>query len=159
MKAWIFLLCCAFAADASAFQSIYIVRHAEKVDNSKDPQLSEKGQKRALDLASHLRDAAVQAIFVTEYQRTQKTAAPLAGLLKVQTTIIGAAELAKLVALLQADTGNGAALVVGHSNTVPALVKALGANINWEIADDEYDRLVIVTPIKSSAPVVNILRY
>lgn len=159
MKNWFFVFVFLLANDVCAFQTIYLVRHAEKFDNSKDPQLSLKGQKRALDLALHLRDASVRAIFVTEYQRTQKTAEPLAELIKVQPRIIGGAELAQLVEQLHLDTGSGAALVVGHSNTVPALLKALGGTVKWVIAEDEFDRLVIVTPIKSAEPVVSILRY
>ncbi len=159
MKNWIFILCCLLANEVYAFQTIYLVRHAEKQSGGSDPQLSLQGQRRALDLAMHLRDASVQAIFVSEYQRTQKTAQPLADLLKIKPTVIPGKDFSQLVALLKADTSNGAALVVGHSNTVPEIVQALGVPVTWTLAEDEYDRLVVLTQTKSAPPVISILRY
>ena len=162
MKNWILVLCLLFTGEVFAFQTIYIVRHAEKQDDSKDPQLSLQGQKRAVDLALHLRDASVQAIYVSEYQRTQKTAAPLADLLKLQPAVMDSNKLEKFAIQLLADTSAGAALVVAHSNTVTTLLKALGAPVKWEIAENEFDRFVIVTPAaaaKTAAPIVNLIRY
>ncbi len=157
MKKWLLLSLWLFATQASAFQTLYIVRHAEKVDDSKDPVLSLQGKKRALDLASHLRDAGVQSIFVTEYQRTQKTAEPLAELLNVKPTV-SEKDLTRFAAQLLADKSSDTALIVGHSNTVPDLVKALGADVKWQIADQEFDRLVVVTLTKAG-PIVSMLRY
>ena len=45
---------------------------------------------------------------------------------------------------LKAATGN--VLVVGHSNSVPDIVKALGGTAAITIADDEFDNLFIVRP-------------
>jgi phosphohistidine phosphatase SixA len=42
------------------------------------------------------------------------------------------------------EHGAGTVLVVGHSNTVPAIVEALGAPAVGAIADDEYFHLFIV---------------
>jgi hypothetical protein len=36
---------------------------------------------------------------------------------------------------------SGAVLVVGHSNTLPELVRAFGGAPGADIADNEYDRL------------------
>ncbi len=157
MKKCLLLSLLFLATQAHAFQTLYIVRHAEKVDDSKDPGLNLQGKKRALDLAAHLRDAGVQSIFVTEYQRTQKTAEPLAELLSVKPALTDK-DLAKFAAQLLADKSSDAALIVGHSNTVPDLVKALGVDVKWQIADKEYDRLVVVT-LSKPAPIVSILRY
>ncbi len=67
----------ALSQSAYAFQSIYIVRHAEKRDaSSKDPELSVEGQARAANLAKALRDSEITAIYTSEYLRTQKTAPP-----------------------------------------------------------------------------------
>ena len=157
MKRWLLLTLWLLASQAHAFQTLYIVRHAEKVDDSKDPGLNLQGKKRALELAMHLRDAGVQSIFVTEFQRTQKTAEPLAELLSVKPTVADK-DLAKFAAQLLADRSNEAALIVGHSNTVPDLVKALGVDVKWQIADKEYDRLVVITLTKP-APIMSMLRY
>jgi hypothetical protein len=42
-------------------------------------------------------------------------------------------------------TLNGAVLVVGHSNTLPELVRLFGGAPGADIADNEYDRLYQVT--------------
>lgn len=157
MKKWFLIFGCLFSTNVHAFQTVYIVRHAEKQDDSRDPDLSLLGKKRALDLALHLRDASIQAIFVSEYQRTQKTAQPLAELLHIKSSVAHK-DLNKFAAQLLDDKSSEAALVVGHSNTVAELVRALGAPVKWQIADAEFDRLVIVTLTKPT-PIVSILRY
>ena len=142
---------------AYAFQSIYIVRHAEKKDASKDPELSEQGQTRAASLAKALHDSDIGAIFTSEYLRTQKTAAPLADALKIKATAI--ADSAKLIKTLKDDTSSKSALVVGHSNTVPELLKALGSDQKIDLGENEFDRLYILTPQKSGKPIINLIRY
>src|SRR5687768_3222599 len=59
--------------------TVFIVRHAEKApEPADDPVLSDIGQRRASDLAAMLADAGVDAILVSELQRTSLTAQPLA---------------------------------------------------------------------------------
>jgi phosphohistidine phosphatase SixA len=147
----------ALSSSAFAFQTIYIVRHAEKVDESRDPELSLQGQKRAVNLALLLRDAQVKRIFVTEFKRTMSTAQKMAEQNQITPQVIPGKEIDKLIADLHAESDN--ALVVGHSNTVPSILKALGMTDVKYIEDNEYDRLVIVHLSKTSAPVFNILRY
>ena len=71
-----------------------------------------------------LKDAGITAIFATQYKRTQQTAAPLAAALGVTVVTIPSADTARLVAKVKAAPGN--VLVVGHSNTVPDVIKGLG---------------------------------
>ena len=138
-------------------QSIYLVRHAEKVDDSYDPVLSLQGQKRAIDLALHLRDAEIKKIYVTEFRRTQKTAEVLAAQINVAAQVLPAKEIQKLVAALKSETDN--VLVVAHSNTLPDILKALGATKVIPLADNEYDRLVLVQMKKDAPLSMQILRY
>jgi hypothetical protein len=42
-------------------------------------------------------------------------------------------------------TTNGNALVVGHGNTIPDIIEALGINNPVNIPDDDYSELLIVT--------------
>ncbi len=49
-------------------------------------------------------------------------------------------------------------LVIGHSNTVPAIVAKLGG-VTPPMADAEYDRMVIVQTRGSGKPIVLNLRY
>lgn len=142
-----FVIC---ATDALA-QHVFLVRHAERADTvnggqpmmAADPNLSEAGRRRAESLATVLRDARITAIFVTEYKRTQETAAPLAKALGISPTVVTSKDTLGLVARVRESTGN--VLVVGHSNSVPNIITALGVVNAPPIADTEYDNLFIVT--------------
>lgn len=137
-----FLLLSAFLSTATAQSTIFIVRHAEKADATKDPDLSEAGRARAEALAKTVRDANITAIYATEFKRTQQTVAPLAKVLGITVTILPAKDNAALIAKLRASNGN--ALVVGHGDTIPDLIKALGISDPINIAENDYDNLVAV---------------
>ena len=136
---------------------VFLVRHAEKLDDSNDPPLSEQGQARAAALARLLADAGITRVFSTGYARTRLTAQPLADRLGAEVEIYDPRDPAALVRRL-ADAG-GRALVVGHSNTTPGLVQALGGDPGGPIAEDEYDRLYVVTLTPGAPPETVLLRY
>lgn len=150
------ILACQLSAAAWS-QTIFIVRHGEKVDESRDPQLSLKGKQRAVNLAMHLRDADIKQVYATEFQRTQMTAAPLADARQLVLTPYVAKESASFgKTLLSAETNT---LVVGHSNTLLDILKGMGITDVKPVADDEYDRLIIVTLNKNASPSYILLRY
>ena len=137
---FVFAVCLSVTA---AQPTIFIVRHAEKAASvGKDPDLSETGRARAEALAKTLKDANVAAIYVTEFKRTQQTAAPLAKALGISVTNVPAKDIATLTAKLRASNGN--ALVVGHGDTIPNLIRALGVSAPINIAENDYDNLFIV---------------
>lgn len=140
-----------------AASTIFLVRHAEKVDESRDPLLSERGMQRAQSLALHMRDAAIGKIYVTEFQRTRLTATPLAELTQIAITKYAAKDSVKLAEQLQQETGT--VLVVAHSNTLAAIATALGVREVKPVADDEYDRLIVIHLQEGKAPVMTVLRY
>jgi broad specificity phosphatase PhoE len=124
---------------------IFVVRHAEKATaDGNDPDLSVAGQKRAETLAHILKDSQITSVFVTEFKRTQETGAPTARAAHLESTVIPAKDLAGLVAKLRALNGN--ALVVGHGNTIPDLLKALGITTPIEIPEDDYREIFIMLP-------------
>ena len=138
---------CAFAAPAL----IIVVRHAEKAAApAADPPLTPQGRQRADEFARLVQTWAspanpVRAIFASEVLRTQQTVAPLGAIAHVPVTISPAKEIEALVKKIRAIEG-GIVVVAGHSNTVPAIVEALGGEVGLQIADAEYDRVFIVTP-------------
>jgi phosphohistidine phosphatase SixA len=142
------LLALALAAPAMAQHTVFLVRHAERADStpgksptmSADPDLSEAGRTRAEHLAQTLKDANITVIFATEFKRTQQTAAPLAKALGLTVTIVPTES--ELVTRLKTVKGN--ALVVGHSNTVPEIIKRLGVTTPVSIGDDDFDNLFLV---------------
>jgi broad specificity phosphatase PhoE len=127
---------------------IFLVRHAERADAGgpaqADPSLTETGRARAAALAKELRDAGITAIYTSEFRRAQQTAAPLAKSLGVKVEVIPARDSAALLANLHTASGN--VLVVGHSNTVPEIIKALGVSSPLTIAEKDYDDLFLVVP-------------
>ena len=128
---------------------VYVVRHAERADTTRDPSLSETGRARADALAATLRDAGIGAIVTSQYARTRETAAPLAAALGLSPHVVAAASpvaahadsVARAVARFGA---HGAVLVVGHSNTVSAIVAALGGPRLPDLCDADYDNLLVV---------------
>jgi phosphohistidine phosphatase SixA len=127
----------------SAQPIVVIVRHAEKATNGgNDPDLSSAGRARAEALARILKDSGITAIFTSEFKRTQETAAPAATATHVTPTVVAAKDTAALVTKLHQLNGN--ALVVGHGDAIPNIVKALGINSPINIPDADYSELLIV---------------
>lgn len=136
---------------------VFIVRHAEKASaTDPDPSLSEEGKARALALADALRDAQVSAIFVTPRKRTSETALPLATAARLTPTVVSfganTPEHAASVAAAVRSSGAAAILVVGHSNTVPAIIAALGGPRMPDLCDAAYANLYIVRIPASGTP-------
>jgi broad specificity phosphatase PhoE len=140
----LFLLVFVSVSTASAQPVVVIVRHAEKAaSGGNDPELSSAGRARADALARILKDSGITAIFTSEFKRTRETAAPTATSIGVTATVVPATDTDALVSKLHQLNGN--ALVVGHGDTIPNLIKALGINSPVNIPDADYSELLIVT--------------
>jgi probable phosphoglycerate mutase len=138
--------------------TVFLVRHGEKVDQSRDPELSPAGYVRAATLAHALQNADIQHVHSTEYIRTLKTAEPLASIQGLEVEVYDPSELKTFAEKLR-QTG-GRHLVVGHSNTTPRMVELLGGEPGSEIHEpDEYDRLYLLTIDSSGAVGTILLRY
>lgn len=142
----------ALAADAV----LYVVRHAEKATEPKeDPPLTPEGQARAEALAKLLSDVTLAGVHSTAWTRTRTTATPTA---KAKGLEVEAYDDPKpLLAAIRAEGGNH--LVVGHSNTIDALVREAGGDGGPPVADTEFDRLYVVVLPDGRAPTTIRLRY
>lgn len=149
----------AAAQPAEAQRTVILVRHAEKAEATKDAALSEAGRARARTLAAMLADAGVTAIYASEYKRTRETAEPLAAALRLPIQAFPAADKAGLVECLRTRHAEDIVLVVGHSDTLPDLMKLLGHPIVEKIDDDDYGRLFILVPRPGLPPAVFRLKY
>ncbi|MDW8284279.1 MAG: phosphoglycerate mutase family protein [Myxococcales bacterium] len=129
---------------AAPLTQVLIVRHAEKADTSADPDLSPAGQARAQALAHVAAKAGVQAIFVTQFRRTQQTAQPLAQQLGLPMVQVAASDTAGLVQRILARHAGQVVLVVAHSNTMAQIVSALGGPAIEPIREADYDNLLVV---------------
>jgi len=123
---------------------VYLVRHAERhEDGTNDPPLSQIGWQRAALLAETLRDAELTHIHTTDFKRTRATGGPTADRSGLDMTSYDPRDLAGFAQRLRTTPGRH--LVLGHSNTTPDLVAALGGDPGTPIAEMEYDRLYVVT--------------
>ena len=100
-------------------------------------------------------------MFVTEYERTVQTARPLASRLGLTPTVNKADDTPGLVARIRALGPSARVLIAGHSDTLPAILAALGYATPVTIAKGEFDNLFVVLPGKPAGapPVVLRLRY
>jgi phosphohistidine phosphatase SixA len=163
----VMVILAAVAAVASGQRAIIVVRHAEKALDANEPgvPLSEAGRARAARLAQMLAASSVTAIYATETERARQTAEPLARALKVDVRTYSprdaAGKLAPKLLLdrLKKDDPSGIVLVVGHQNTVPDLLVALGHAEKLEIGDKQFDDLFVVMPKTGAAPTVLRLKY
>ena len=124
---------------AAAPHIIYLTRHGEKAAEGKDPDLTAQGQARARTIAAMLGKAGIGAVYSSATNPTRQTAQPLAAKLGVDIETYDAGKPQAMIAKVKAAPAP--VLVVGHSNTVPDLVKALGGAPGAPIGDEEYDRL------------------
>jgi phosphohistidine phosphatase SixA len=127
--------------------TVIIVRHAEKniEPNNPDPDLSSAGQARAQEIARMFGDSGVQAIYATQYKRTQQTVAPLANRLGLSVSSIDAKQSAELTRRILSNNRGQTIFIAGHNNTVPEIVNILSGENFPIIPESEYDNMFIVT--------------
>jgi phosphohistidine phosphatase SixA len=104
-----------------------------------------------------LRSADIRYVFTTEYLRTRQTAAPTAQAQRLEVVAVSSKDPEAVIT--QARQAKGNVLIVGHSNTIPDLLKRLGVKDTTTIADTEYDSLFIVVRPESGEPTLVRLRY
>ena len=137
--------------ESQATTTIIFVRHAEKAAlPADDPGLSAAGRRRVAELTRQLVDAdvvaGVDAIYTTQYLRTQETARPLADALDLPINQYDAADTEEVLETILKRHKGKIILVVAHSNTVPVLIANLGASKKVPpIAEDEYDNIYIIS--------------
>lgn len=157
------LVAVVFPGRAPAATTVVVVRHAEKVDEpgNRDPELSEAGVERAVGLTRLLRDVPLSAVYSSDYIRTRKTAEPVAAHAGVQVLLRDPREAAALRDEILRDHPGGVSLVVGHSNTVPLMLGALGVADPPAIAEDQYDDyfIVVIPDEAGAAPTLLHLHY
>ena len=122
----------------------YVVRHAERVDNSRNSALSAAGLKSAEDLKDTLLSKKIDLVYVSTFIRTQQTAQPTATAKSLPLIIYKPDTTAGFISHLKKIKGKGV-LVVGHSDTVPEIVSGLSHQAVASIPDNDFDNLYIIT--------------
>ena len=128
--------------------TVILVRHAERAtEPANDPILTEAGTQRAQALKEVLRGAGVTSVITTHLQRTQLTAKPLAetnGLSFIVVRAGGSGHVDSVAAAVNRRPAGDVVLVVGHSNTIPAIVGALGGPKLPDLCDMQYSMLYVL---------------
>ena len=142
----LFLLLLGPIGIAQEVTTYYLIRHAEKVRTDKtnrDPHLTVEGQQRAQSWSNILAEVPFDKVFSTPYHRTKETAQPLAMAKNLPITLYNPRSLYD--AEFQEQSKGKIVLVVGHSNTTPALAnKIIGQEKYPQIDDDKNGNLYIL---------------
>lgn len=132
----------------SSGQTIYIVRHAEKMETSgnmmSDVPLSLEGKQRAEALKDLLKEEQIGGVYSTNTDRTKSTAAPTARQFGIEIQTYGPRPDSAFAAMVRTLDSN--VLIVGHSNTVDDLVNLImqEKKIPHDLDEKEYDNLYIL---------------
>jgi len=167
------LLCVVMASAQDNFQpkTVFLIRHAEREDEPRqDPPLKKEGVARAQELARLLANAGIKAIYTSQFARTKQTAEPLAtklGLTLAAISLksnpanprqIAAESTSEVVNKIMERTGENV-LVVGHSNSIPDVIKMLGGDVVPTIDERKFDDLFIVTVYAKGKAKVTHMKY
>jgi broad specificity phosphatase PhoE len=139
--------------ELQATTTVLLVRHADTdaaMMAADDPPLNERGRERAEILADVLEYIdvvdGVDAIYVSEFRRTQQTAEPLAKRLGIEMTVADPYDVEPFMAQLLRDHKGEIVLIVTHSDAIsPLVVELHGSKHLPVIAPDEHDQLYVVT--------------
>ena len=151
--------------------TVFLIRHAERgQEPAQDPALSEAGVARAEALARLLSGAGVKAVYTSQFARTKQTAEPLAKLLGIPVNPVplgvkpdkprevSEQSIRELKSKIEGHAGE-AVLVVGHTNSIPDLIRELGGDVVPNIPEDKFDNLFVVTVYAPGRAKVVHLKY
>ncbi len=124
---------------------VIVTRHVEKAGAPADnPGPSNVGQRRAEQLAEMFGESGVDAVFATHYLRSFATATPLAHHLGMPVHVYDAADTDVMLARINKEHRFDTVFVVGHSNTVPDIVRALSGKRVADIDEGRYGDIFLV---------------
>ena len=150
-----------FSTFSRPVTTVILVRHAEKKiePNNQDPDLAPEGVERAQEIARVFGEAGINAIYATQYKRTQQTVKPLADRTGVDVNLLDASQTDELINRIHAANRGQTVFVAGHNNTVPAIVSTLSGETFPVIPESEYNNLYIVTIYRFGKAKVLKLKY
>ena len=131
----------------------YIVRHAEKEDNTPNSLLSPAGRQRAEILKDSLLHKGIDAIFASPFIRTQETANPLALAIHKPVAIYRQNAIDSIVAVIK-SSNNRNILLVGHSGPLPAIIEGLTGQKIKQLGENEYDNFYIIKTKKGKTELI-----
>ena len=142
---------------------VFALRHADRTPDPQD-DLSPKGLARARLLARMLSESGVSTAFCSSAKRTQMTVQPLRDVLGERLTIMkistsSTSHVQDIVDGVTALPDDAVAMIVGHSDTVPEIVRKFTAKTVDEIKAGEFDKLFVLSIRTGGASTVAQTRY
>ena len=153
----VFLLVGSWTWNSLGTVTVIFVRHADTTGSEAQRPLTAAGALRAESLAKMLQDVPLAAVYVNELPRTRATGQGVAALTGAELIEVPSADFDKLPGMIKRHKGE-VVLVVGHSNTVPELIKRLGGE-SAEIGETDFSQLLILTTGLLESTRVLPLRY
>jgi broad specificity phosphatase PhoE len=133
-----------FGQSQNTTTNYYFIRHAEKADSSKNPDLSEKGLERAQEWQLLFSELSFDAIYSTDFNRTIQTIKPISVKQNKNFTLYNPKTID--IEAFKKETLGKTILIVGHSNTIPNMVnQIINQNKYKDIEDTVFGNLYIVT--------------
>ena|SRR6266511_2686158 len=157
MKIIYLLLLSLIILSCSSAHYCYIVRHAEKLDNTPFSLLSPAGHQRAAILRDSMLNKKIDLIFATFLIRTQETASPLAQSLHKPLLIYRHDAIDSIVSVIK-GLKNKNVLLVGHSGTIPRIVQGITGQKGKSGDELEYDNLYTIK-IKNGKSELRVTKY
>jgi 2,3-bisphosphoglycerate-dependent phosphoglycerate mutase len=158
---YILLMYISFLLLSCSQQTFYIVRHAEKAGDSNDPQLSQQGIDRAVDLEKYLASKKLDTVFTSTFKRTMLTGLSVSlprAIPQISIDQQNPQALNNFVQRMKSIKTDKGILIVGHTNTVPIIVQGLCGQTIAPIAENDYDNIYIID-IKNGNAVLQLLTY
>ncbi len=140
---------------------LILLRHAEKESTGSDPNLTSDGLLRAEELKKMLSNISINAIYSSSYNRTRQTVQNLSASKGITVAEYDASmPYQQLVDNILSANAKKTVVLVGHSNTIPEILKMLSNNtFTTTINEDQYDNLFIVVRPENGTPTVTHLKY
>jgi 2,3-bisphosphoglycerate-dependent phosphoglycerate mutase len=131
--------------DSEEITTIILVRHAEKMKDQQNPNLTKEGKLRAEKLKNILSTISLNSIYSSDYNRTQQTAEPTSNAQRIEITNYDPRALNEFGNMLLQTKAGEKILVVGHSNTTPVLLNYfMKEKVVESISESDYGNLYIV---------------
>ena len=149
------LACLLASSSVNAQEAVFVIRHAEQeLTRGVDTKLLPEGRQRAADWATILRPSGLDLVVTTEIKRSQETGAIIAEALEVPRVEFSRGGSSGIADFLRENYPEDVILVVGHSETIPILLRSFGYSDTFPISRSAYGWLFIVTPLENGPPAV-----
>lgn len=149
------LACLLASSGVNAQEAVFVIRHAEQeLTGLIDAGLRPEGLERAADWAKILRPSGLNLVVTTEIERSRATGAIIAEALEVPRVEFSKGGSPGIANFLRENYPEDVILVVGHSDTIPKMLRSFGYPDTFPISQSAYGWLFIVTPLENSPPAV-----